>query len=112
MDATGARPSARRGDRDERRLTRSNSRSKTPPRRRYRSASRSRSRAERYRKRRRSLQRYEPASKRRRNSSSVSSPVNTRNAKADSEDETDRRSPRQEIEASKLAERNEVGSAS
>jgi hypothetical protein len=58
------------------------------------------------------MQRYEPASKRRQNTSSASSPVDTRDKKADTEDESDRRSPRREIEASKRAETSEVGSAS
>jgi len=59
------------------------------------------------------MERYEPVSKRRRNTSSVSSPIETRNKKADTEDESDRGSPRREIEASKRAlESNEVGSSS
>ena len=112
-DAAETRTGARRGERDDRRLTRSNSRSQTPPRRRYRSPLRSSSRGGRDRKRRRSMQRYDPGSKRKRDTSSVSSPINTRNTKADTEDESDRRSPRREIEASKRAEpNNEVGSAS
>ncbi|KAG9244458.1 hypothetical protein BJ878DRAFT_506131 [Calycina marina] len=65
--------------RDERRLTRSPSRSISPRRRRSRSRSQSSSVDTSSRKRRRSMQRYEP-SKRRRNSSSVSPPrpVNTK----------------------------------
>ena len=58
------------------------------------------------------MQRYEPANKRRRNTSSVSSPIDKRDRKADIEDESDRGSPRSEIEASKRAETSEVGSAS
>jgi serine/arginine repetitive matrix protein 1 len=109
-DLTETRSGARRShERDERRLTRSHSRSSTPPRRRR---SRSPSNGGRERKRRRSMQRYEPANKRRRNTSSVSSPIETRNKKADTEDDSDRGSPRQEIEENKRAEEsNEVGSS-
>ncbi|KAF4616209.1 hypothetical protein G7Y89_g15196 [Cudoniella acicularis] len=88
---------ARRG-REERRLTRSYSRSITPPRRRRRSRSRTASRNRRERKRRRSLRRYE-ANKRRRNTSSVSSPVDTRNKRADTEVASDRGSPRPETDS-------------
>lgn len=106
-DVPGAR---RRYDHDERRLTRSNSRSITPPRRRR---SRSPSSGAKERKRRRSIERYEPANKRRRNTSSVSSPVETRTKKADSEDESDRGPPNREDKLSKRVEEpNEVGSAS
>ncbi|TVY14907.1 PWI domain-containing protein [Lachnellula arida] len=83
--------------RKDRRLTRSRSRSVTPPRRRRRSPSRSRSRGGRDRKRRRSLERYEPA-KRRRNTSSVSSPVDTKNRSADSDNTYDKGSPPREKE--------------
>ncbi|TVY54736.1 PWI domain-containing protein [Lachnellula suecica] len=81
----------------ERRLTRSRSRSVTPPRRRRRSPSRSRSRGARDRKRRRSLERFEPANKRRRNTSSVSSPVDTRNRSIDKENDAEKGSPRREV---------------
>ncbi|TVY38739.1 PWI domain-containing protein [Lachnellula occidentalis] len=72
------------------------SRSVTPPRRRRR-PSKSRSRGGRDRKRRRSLERYEPA-KRRRDTSSVSSPVDTKNRSADPENTYDKESPAQEKE--------------
>ena len=100
---------ARAGDkgRDERRLTRSISRSISPRRDRSRSDSRDGT----SRKRRHSMQRYEP-SKRRRNSSSVSPPVETKNTKADIEIETDRRLPTREETSKRDVEPNEVGNAS
>jgi hypothetical protein len=55
------------------------------------------------------MQRFEP-SKRRRNTSSVSSPVGTRDMKADTEDDNHRASPTRDIEARKNAA--EVGSDS
>ncbi len=67
------------------------------------------------RKRRRSIQRYEPANKRRRNTSSVSSPEDTRNRMADSDDEGNRGSPRRYSVDSRRAttdDSNEVGRAS
>jgi len=48
------------------------------------------------------VQRYEP-SKRRRNTSSVSSPVDTKETKADIEDNNDRTPPRREAENYKQA---------
>ncbi|CAG8975485.1 hypothetical protein HYALB_00004804 [Hymenoscyphus albidus] len=86
-------PARKSVENDERRLTRSNSRSTTPPRRRCRSSTRSSSRGGRDRKRRRSMERYEPA-KRRRNTSSVSSRGPPPKAKrAESDDRSDRVSP-------------------
>ncbi|TVY23270.1 PWI domain-containing protein [Lachnellula hyalina] len=89
------------------------SRNVTPPRRRRRSPSRSRSRGGRDRKRRRSLERYEP-SKRRRSSSSVSSPVDTKNRSADSDNPYDKGSPprEKEIGGAGPAVTTEVGNAS
>lgn len=55
------------------------------------------------------MQRYEP-SKRRRNTSSVSSPNETGNIKADIVDDSDRASPSRDIEVSK--DTAEVGSDS
>lgn len=101
---------ARGGDykgRDERRLTRSLSRSISPGRNR----SRNDSRGAASRKRRRSLQRYEP-SKRRRNSSSMSPPVEIKNPKADIEIENDRRSSTREESSKRDVEPNEVGNTS
>jgi serine/arginine repetitive matrix protein 1 len=97
MDIIRAGNDRKGREHDERRLTRSNSgdRSITPPRRRRRSPSRSRSRSPggRDQKRRRSIERYAPE-RRRRNTSSVSSPTDTRYKRADvSEDDDIRRSP-------------------
>ncbi|TAQ86529.1 hypothetical protein B7494_g5155 [Chlorociboria aeruginascens] len=96
VDAAKSRTARKGRDRDERRLTRSHSRSTTPPRHR-RSRDRSTSLGK-DRKRRHSVQRYELANKRRRNASSVSPPVDTRKKRADSEEERYRNSAGRESE--------------